>query len=152
MAETDGFDINQQVCLLAIDDTDRKGEVSAAVQELGYRVHLAASGDDARERLRKNSYQLVVVDEAFQGGTLLDNPLVRLLQGMPMTTRRHMFVALLGDSFKTLDNLTAFVQSVNGVVNYNDVAQIKPVLQRAIADNDQFFRVMLAVLDEAGKR
>lgn len=146
------FDLNQKFALLAIDDDDRKGEVSAGLQELGYKVHLAASADDGRDRLRKTAYEVVVVDQAFQGGTALDNPLLRLLQAMPMTLRRYMFVALLAPDVKTLDNMTAFAYSVNAVVNYNDVAQIKPIFQRAFADNDQFFRVVRAVLQEAGKR
>ncbi len=146
------FDLNQKFALLAIDDDDRKGEVSAGLQELGYKVHVATSADDARDRLRKTAYEVVVVDQGFQGGTALDNPLLKLLQAMPMTLRRYMFVALLATDVKTLDNMTAFAYSVNAVVNYNDVAQIKPIFQRAFADNDQFFRVVRAVLQEAGKR
>lgn len=146
------FDLNQKYALLAIDDEDRKGEVSAGLQELGYKVHLATSADDGRDRLRKTAYEIVVIDQGFQGGTLLDNPLLKLLQGMPMTTRRYMFVALLSPEVKTLDNMTAFAHSVNAVVSYNDIAQIKPILQRALVDNDQFFRVVRTVLQEAGKR
>ncbi|MBI2202421.1 MAG: hypothetical protein HYU41_01000 [Candidatus Rokubacteria bacterium] len=146
------FDLNQKFALVAVDDEDRKGEVSAGLQELGYKIHLAASADDGRERLRKTAYDVVVIDEAFQGGTVLDNPLLKLLQGMPMTTRRYMFVALLSPAVKTLDNMTAFAHSVNAVVSYNDVAQIKPILERALFDNDQFFRVVRTVMQEAGKR
>lgn len=152
MAATETFDVNARLALIAVDDGDRKGEVSAALQELGYRVHIAASTDDGRDRLRKATYDVVVIDQAFQGGTLLDNPLLQLLQGMPMTTRRYMLVALLGPEFKTLENMTAFSQSVNAVVGYNEVAHIKAVFERAIAENDQFFRVIRTVLQEAGKR
>ncbi len=151
MPETETFDVNARLALIAVDDGDRKGEVSAALQELGYRVHIAASADDGRDRLRKANYDVVVIDQAFQGGTLLDNPLLQLLQSMPMTARRYMLVALLGSEFKTLDNMTAFSQSVNAVVNYNDVAQVKAVFERAIAENDQFLRVIRTVLQEAGR-
>lgn len=146
------FDLNQKFALVAVDDEDRKGEVSAGLQELGYKIHLAASADDGRERLRKTAYDVIVIDQAFQGGTLLDNPLLKLVQGMPMTTRRYMFAALLSAEVKTLDNMTAFAHSVNAVVSYNDVAQIKPILERALFDNDQFFRVVRTVMQEAGKR
>jgi len=112
MAETETFDINARMALAIVDDSDRKGEVSMALQELGYRVNFAASADDGRDRLRKTNYEVIVIDQAFAGGTLLDNPLLQLQQGMPMSTRRYMLVVLMGPDFKTLDNMTAFSQSV----------------------------------------
>jgi hypothetical protein len=115
-------------------------------------VHVAASTDEGHDRLRKTSYEAVVIDQAFQGGTLLDNPLLQQLQTMPATTRRYMFLALLAPDVKTLDNMTAFATSVNAVINYNDLAQAKAILERGIAENDQFFRVLRTVLQEAGKR
>jgi DNA-binding NtrC family response regulator len=151
MPEITAFDPNQRLGLIAVDDADRKGEVSAALQELGFRVHLAASVDDGRDRLRKASYDIVVIDQTFQGGTPLDNPLLQLLQLMPMATRRYMVVALLARGVETLDNMTAFMHSVNVVVNHNDVGQIKRILERVIAENDHFFRVIRSVLHETGR-
>jgi hypothetical protein len=71
---------------------------------------------------------------------------------MSMTVRRYMFVALLGADVRTLDNATAFSRSVNAVVNVHDLVQLAPVLRRAIADNDAFYRVFRDVLQAAGKR
>ncbi|MBI2217374.1 MAG: hypothetical protein HYU51_08760 [Candidatus Rokubacteria bacterium] len=151
-ADQEAYDINQRLALVCIDDADRKAEVSAAVQELGYRPQFGENPAHVLDRIRKNSYEVVVVDEAFQGSSPQDHPVLKHLQWMPMTLRRYVFVALLGPELKTYDNMTAFSRSVNLVVNYNDVAQIKPILQRGIADNDQFYRVLRQVLQEAGKR
>ena len=152
MADHEVFDINQRYAMVAVDDPDRKAEVSAALQEFGFRVHIATSMEDGRERLRKTTYDTIVIDQAFQGSSPLDNELLQLLQHMPMGNRRYMLVALLGHDVKTYDNMTAFAMSVNIVINYNDVAQVKPILERALAENDQFFRVLRTVLQEAGKR
>ena len=152
MADTETFDVNQRYALLAIDDADRQGEVSAALQGLGYRIHVSQSMSDGRDRLRKHSYDVVVIDERCHGSTPLDNELLRLLEGMSMATRRYMLVALLGHDVQTLDSMSAFALSMNVVVNYNDVGQIRPILERALADNDLFFRVLRGVLHEAGKR
>jgi CheY-like chemotaxis protein len=152
MAETETFDVNQRFALVAVDDENRKAAVTGALQELGLRVHAAATTDDGYDRLRKTSYDVVVIDQAFQGGTPLDNPLLQQVKTMPASTRRYMFVALLGQNLKTMDNMTAFAASVNGVINYNDLAQAKAILERGIAENDQFFRVLRSVLQEAGRR
>jgi CheY-like chemotaxis protein len=152
MPEIEGFDINQRFALVAIDDETRRLAVNDALQDLGFRVHFAASTDEGFDRLRKTSYEVVAIDQAFQGGTALDNPLLQHLQTMPSNTRRYMFLALLASDVKTLDNMSAFSASVNAVINYNDLAQAKAIFERAIAENDQFFRVIRTVLQEAGRR
>ena len=152
MAETEGFDINQKSALVAIDDEGRRATVTDALHELGFRVQAAESAEDGYDKLRKTAFEAVVVDQGFQGGTLLDNPLLKHLQWMPANTRRYMFLALLAPDVKTLDNMSAFAASVNAVVNYNDMAQSKAILERGIVENDQFFRVLRTVLQEAGRR
>ena len=153
MAETtEGFDINQRFALVAVDDETRKAAVTDALQGLGFRVHVAASTDEGHDRLRKTAYEVVAIDQAFQGGTALDHPLLQQLQMMSAATRRYMFLALLASDVKTLDNMGAFAASVNAVINYNDLAQAKAIFERGIAENDQFFRVFRTVLQEAGKR
>jgi CheY-like chemotaxis protein len=149
-AETrsEAFDVNSRLGLLCIDDGDRRTGAAAAVEELGYRVHVGTSADDAAERVRKTSYDVVVVDQAFQGASPHDNPFLAKLQALPMTVRRSMFVTLLGAQFKTFDAMMAFAKSVNLVVGYNDIAQLKAILQRGVADNDQFYRVFRQVLAE----
>ncbi len=146
------FDVNQRLGLLCIDDGDRRTIATAALEELGYRIHFATSTDDAAERVRKNSYEVVLVDQAFQGASPHDNPFLAKIQWLPITIRRYMFVTLLGAEFKTFDAMMAFAKSVNLVVGYADMAQLKAILQRGVADNDQFYRVFRQVLAETGKR
>jgi CheY-like chemotaxis protein len=152
MTDHEAFDVNQRLALIAIDDASRKTAVTDALQELGFRVHVAAVAHEGFDRLRKTAYAAVIIDQAYQGGTPLDNPLLKHVQGMPALARRYMFVALLAPNVTTLDNMAAFASSVNAVVNYNDLAQAKAIFERAISDNDQFFRVLRNVLEEAGKR
>jgi CheY-like chemotaxis protein len=152
MPDSEAFEINPQLALLAIDDLDRKSEVSAALQELGYRIHVGANLDDARERLRKNAYEVIVLDARFQGGSRTSNALLHHLNTLHASVRRNIFVALLAADVKTLDNMTAFAHSVNATIDYADLAHVKAILERAIADNDAFYRVMRQALAELGKQ
>ena len=151
-AEIEAYEPNQRLALLCIDDTDRKAEVSAAVQELGYRPHVGGAPAAVLERLRGTTYDVVVIDEGFAGATPLDHPVLRAVAWLPMSVRRYMFVALLAPDVKTMDDMTAVARSVNIVVNDHDVGHIKTILERAILANDQFYRVFRHVLQEAGKR
>lgn len=150
--EAEGYDVNRRLALVCVDQPDRQDAVKAALQELGYSLHLGSGPDEAAELVRKNSYEVVVLDEEFNGATPHDHALLRAIQWMPMTLRRYMFVALLGREGKTFDNMMAFAQSVNVVVNVNDLPQLRGILQKGLADNEQFYRVFRQVLQEAGKR
>jgi CheY-like chemotaxis protein len=138
--------------LVCVDDGPRQVAVGAALRDLGYNVEIPTSHDNALDRMRKTSYEVVVVDELFEGATALDNGVLKGLGAMSMTLRRYIFVALIGKNLPTLDNATAFSRSVNAVFGYGDLDQLAPILQRAIADNDAFYRVFREVLKASGKR
>jgi CheY-like chemotaxis protein len=150
--QTKGLDDAPRPALICMDDDDRQTAVSAALEQLGYAAEVAAGAADAIDRMRKTTYPVVVVDETYEGAAPPDNPVLRALGSMAMSVRRYMFVALVGADVKTLDNATAFSRSVNAMVNVNDLGQLVTVLRRAIADNDQFYRVFREVLQAAGKR
>src|SRR5438552_2710306 len=124
--------------LVCVDDATRQAAVTSALNELGYASDVPSSADNALDRMRKTAYEVVVVDETFEGATPLDNSILKGLAVMNMTVRRYMFVALIGRNVPTLDNATAFARSVNAVFSYGDLDQVGPMLQRAIAEHDAF--------------
>ena len=54
------------------------------------------NADEAIERMRRDVYEVVIIDERYQGATPLDNPVLASVRGMTMSQRRWMFVALVG--------------------------------------------------------
>jgi len=138
--------------LVCVDVPDRKAAVTAAVEARGYDADVATSAVDAMERLRKNPYGIVVLDEEFQGSTEHDNAVLKAIHAMPMSIRRYLFVTLIGRRLGTLDNMMAFARSVNLVVHVSDLSELATILSRAVEDNDNFYRVYRDVLREAGKR
>jgi CheY-like chemotaxis protein len=151
-AERETYEEGARLALLCVDAPDRQAPVKGAVQELGYTVQVASGAPDAIDRMRKNAYEVIVLDEEFQGSSEHDNAVLTALHAMPMSQRRYIFVGLLGRRFGTLDNMMAFAKSVNLVVHVSDLSQLKPILARGIAENDRFYRVYREVLGEAGKR
>ncbi len=151
-AERETYEEGARLALVCVDAPDRQTPVTTALQELGYTVQLANDAPDAVERMRRNAYEVVVLDEEFQGSTEHDNAVLMALRATPMSLRRYIFVALLGRRLATLDNMMAFAKSVNLVVHVSDLSQLKAILRRGIAENDRFYRVYREVLREAGKR
>ena len=152
MADDRATTLDGRPALVCVDDPTRQGAVTSALTELGYAAEVPSSADNALDRMRKTAFDVVLVDETFDGATALDNGVLKGLAGMAMSLRRYMFVALIGKNVPTLDNATAFSRSVNAVFSYGDLDSLAPMLQRAITDNDAFYRVFREVLKAAGKR
>lgn len=142
----------QRLALVCEDAHERQAVIKAALEQIGFTMHAAKNAEEAVERMRRDPYELIVIDEQFQGSTPLDNPALAGLRAMAMATRRYMFVALLGREYKTFDNMMAFARSVNVVVNPNDLPHLAAILAKSMNDNNHFYRVFREVLAEAGKR
>jgi len=141
-----------RLALMCVDTPDHRAMVKSGLEERGYTVQSGDTAADALDRMRKNTFEVVVVDEAFQGSTEHDNAVLTALRPMPMSTRRYIFVVLLGRRFGTLDNMTAFARSVNLVVHVSDLSQFNLILARGLADHERFYRAYFDVLQEVGRR
>jgi CheY-like chemotaxis protein len=141
-----------RLVLVCVDDASRQGVIKAALEQLGFTMYAAKSTEEAVERLRRDAFEIAVVDEQFQGSNALDNEVLQALSTMPMSIRRYMYVALLGRTYKTFDNMAAFSRSVNVVVNLNDLPHLPAILRKGITENNEFYRVFREMLAEVGKR
>ena len=60
---------------------------------------------------------------------------------MPMVDRRNIFVALIGDKFRTANKMEAFTYSVNLVFNPKDFGKLGMILKKAMIENEAFYKV-----------
>lgn len=149
-ATEDDFVEDQKLALICFDQPKIQAVVKTAFEGLGYTVHVPAKAEDAIQRLRQNKYEVVLLHEAY-GGSVENNLVLQTIQPMAMPLRRHMCVGLVGKSFRTLDNMMAFVKSVSFVVAERELAKIKAITRQAVSGNDQFYRVFREALRDAGK-
>jgi hypothetical protein len=124
--------------LLAFSTPDWLEAARSALNELGYKVHTAATHGDFLIRFSQVHYQVVIVEELFAANGLAENLTVHALQAMPMAQRRHATVILLGDSFQTFTPMQAFQQSVHAVINSSELFLLKQLIEKAVADNTLF--------------
>ena len=127
--------------LVCVDQPERLQAVKEALDDLNYYSSVASSVKEALSKLRYNQYDLVMLDEEFCGESADNNTILRYLQPMPMSTRRNIFLMMISNEIRTLDNLLAFANSVNAVINVSDVQKVKLVLERAMADHRRFYKV-----------
>src|SRR5436309_13151695 len=141
--------------LLAFSTPEWLEAARTALNELGYKVHTAATHGDFLIRFSQVRYQVVIVEELFAANQPGENLTLQALQRMPMPQRRHATVILFGNSFQTFTPMQAFQQSVHAVINNSELFLLKQLIEKAVADNTLFqhsFReAQQRVFSSAGK-
>ncbi len=126
-------------------------KIKTAVEELGHNFISAPNTRDAIGRMRFHHFDLVILSDGFDGQALEHSPIINYLNNLSMSVRRRIFVALIGERFKTMDDMMAFAMSANLVINTKEVDKLSAILKRAISDNEKFYKIFMDILVEAGK-
>jgi len=79
-----------------------------------------------------------------------NNPIMKYLNHLSMSVRRRMFVTLISEEFKTMDELMAFALSVDLIINMKDIEKIAIILKHAISAHEKFYKVFTDTLAEIG--
>ena len=132
--ELDILSPTDRPALLGVSAPDMQDYARGVLDQLGYKVHVAANAEEFLDRFGRVQYQLVLLDDNFGGET----PALNTVQWMAMPLRRHATICVLGDSYQTLDPLQAFQQSVHAVINRVDADKLMLILQQVIGDNASF--------------
>jgi hypothetical protein len=141
--------------LIAFSTPEWLDVAKVALQELGYKVHTAATHSDFLVRFGQVHYQVVIIEELFAANNLEENLTLQALQTMPVNQRRHATIFLLGDSFQTFTPMEAFKHSVHAVVSSSEMFLLKQLVEKAVADNTLFlnsFREVQTRLYSTGNR
>lgn len=150
-SETDHsfFDINDKTALVCIDHQQYQKLVVPQLIDMTYKVHLGLFEEDVLLKLRTYSYNVVVVHENFKGSNVQNNPILLDLTKRSGAQRRQHFVILLSHRYPTNDPISAFVQSVDQIINIADLANFKTVLRRGIAQYRELYNSFNETLKSA---
>ena len=126
--------------IIAFSTPEWLAEAKAALEELGYKVHTAATHSDFLTRFSQVRYQVVIVEELFGAHIPDENVTLKSLQAMPVGQRRHAAVILIGNDFQTFTPMEAFKNSVHAVINSSELFLLKQLIEKAVADNNAFLQ------------
>ena len=133
------FDLGDNTALVCVDHQQYQKIVVPQLIDMTYKVHLGLFEEDVVLKLKTYNYDVVVVYENFKGSTLQTNPILAELVKRPDVQRREHFVTLLSHRFATNDAMSAFVHSVDLIVNITDLANFKPVLRRGVTQHRELY-------------
>jgi hypothetical protein len=124
--------------LLGLSTPEWQELARAALTELGYKVHSAATHGDFVTNFTQVPYQVVIIEECFAADTAPENRSLAFLQTAQMQLRRHSTIILVGESYTSFNPLQAFQMGVHLVVNRSEMLLLIQFIQKAVADNDLF--------------
>ena len=128
--------------LLGLTTPELQDTAKTALDQLGYKVHVAANHGEFLHKFAQVAYQVVILEDMFSAGTPEENESLLTLQRMPMSIRRHAVVILFGFSLATFNPLQALQQCVHAVVNPSEMFLLIQLVQKAVADNDIFLHTL----------
>ena len=137
--------------LVCCHEPEYREYLHTQLRPLGFKVHHAPSAQVAIQRLTVRSYQVIVLLENLEGCTLQKNPMLRHLTAMPMDERRGIYLVMLCQAFATGDELNAYAQSVDLLINYQDIANFAELMAPALEDHEIGNRHFQAIWQELGQ-
>jgi DNA-binding response OmpR family regulator len=145
------FEEGTRLALVLNGDDGQIKDISSALEKLSYKPIIAPSIQDAMGKLRLHHFDLIILSDDFGGQSLEGSPVTHYLNHLSMSVRRNIFLALVSDKFKTMDNMMAFTLSANLVINPADLSKLRLILNKAIPDHEKFYKILMDALKETGK-
>src|SRR5437868_10413845 len=121
-SESSFLDIGDNTALVCVDHQQYQKIIVPQLIDMTYKVHLGLFEEDVIVKLKTYNYNVVIIYENFKGSKLETNPLLREMILLSDARRRDHFVILLSNRYATNDAMSAFVQSVDQIININDLA------------------------------
>jgi hypothetical protein len=145
------FEEGTRLALVLTNSDEASEKIKGAVGPLGFKFIPAPSTRDAIGKLRFHHFDLIVLSDGFDGQPIDNSPILNYLNNLSMSLRRKIFLALLSDAYKTMDNMMALAMSANIVVSTKDLDKLHPILKKAITENERFYKVFSDIMVETGK-
>jgi len=143
------FALDDRAALICGDSITAEA-AKETLRELSFKFHTAETPELAIERIRYTEYDCIILDETFAGSSLRSNAVLNFLSALPMNQRRNWFVCLVGPSFKTLDAMQAFAQSVHLVLNPADLPNLTAILKKGLVENGLLYGAYDEILASLG--
>jgi CheY-like chemotaxis protein len=143
MSTTNDFDIlttTDKPALVGLSNPELLEAAKAALEQLGYKVHIAINHGEFLHKFAQTQYQVVVLEDTFACSKEEENESLLALQRMPMALRRHMVAILFGNQLATFNPVQAFQKGVHAAVNPAEVFLLTQLIQKAVSDNDLFLQ------------
>jgi DNA-directed RNA polymerase subunit RPC12/RpoP len=132
--EPDLFPPGAEVAFVYVQDRSWAEKIEESLQlEGGYLLSRAENGAQALQKLRLNSYQMILLQDGPEAEDLLEE-----IGSWPGYVRREINCILIGDRAKSFDPGESFIRGVNSYLSIEDRQGIAELLEQAQQSFDQY--------------
>jgi len=137
------FDVlgDEQIAMLCCQHDSIGKTVQKYLDDMGYKTVLAKNSADAKKMTRFHPFDVAVIDDHFDSENETTTHILNHLKSLPMVSKRNMFVTYISDKYRTNDQMGAYCQSVNLIINRKQVQKFQTVFQQAFQENDSVYSV-----------
>lgn len=128
-----------------------KKTINTALAALDYHITVAENARDALKKMRYHNYDLILLNEEFDTADPDRNGVLIFIERLSMSIRRNMFIVLISNRFRTMDNMMAFGKSVNIIINFSNIKDFDKILRWGLTDNDYFYRIYKEMMRKTGR-
>lgn len=147
----DSFEEGIKLALIMPNSSMNEDHLRAGLELIGYKCVSTPNTRDAIGKLRFHNFDLIILADGFDSQPLDHSVIVNYLNRLSMSVRRKLFLALISDNFKTMDNMMAFAMSANVVINTKDLQKLHLILKKSVSENERFYKVFMDTMVETGK-
>ncbi|MCX5879231.1 MAG: zinc-ribbon domain-containing protein [Deltaproteobacteria bacterium] len=147
----DFFEEGIKLALIMTNSSMNEDRLRSGIEIIGYKCIPTPNTRDAIGKLRFHHFDLIILADGFDNQPLDQSVIVNYLNRLSMSVRRKIFLALISDNYKTMDNMMAFAMSANVVVNSKDIEKLHLILKKAVSENERFYKIFMDTLVETGK-
>ena len=147
----DFFEEGIKLALIMPNSSMNESHLRAGLELIGYKCIPTPNTRDAIGKLRFHNFDLIILADGFDNQPLDHSVIVNYLNRLSMSVRRKVFLALISDHFKTMDNMMAFAMSANVVINTKDIPKLHLILKKSVSENERFYKVFMDTMVETGK-
>lgn len=131
-------------------DNEHSDKIYPVLVKLGCAVSKIETAKNALEKMRYNNYDILVINEKFDCDDIGSNILVQTIAKMGMENRRKIFVAVVGDNFKSMDPMASFAISADLVISPSDLGNCELIIKKGIKDKEFFYATLRSELVAQG--
>lgn len=134
-----GYGWDEKQALVCVG-TDRREVASQVLREAKYNVEAPVEKALAVDILRDRHMDLVLLDDHFDANSYGADAVRQEVQRLRPNDRRRVYLVYLSEEGRTLDQLAAFLENVNLIVNPADLTHLPQALERSLRDYNELYR------------
>lgn len=146
----DYYDDDVKLCLV-MADASLSDKLRSAIETHGYKYISVSTTREALSKLRFHYFGLLILSDGFDGHEILGGPIMNYLNHLSMSSRRKIFLTLVSDRFKSMDDMMAYAMSANMVVNIKDLDKLSMLLKKGMLEYEKFYKVYMDTMVAEGK-